>query len=185
MIERCYCLPVEKSQIPHRAQLLPRHLFATGGLLLFPFGWALLYNQKRVGHNVSVEHERLLDQQGHPRHYLVLRAVCSVPLGSELLLPGSAESMPSVALEACGVKPPKASADPDFTHSLPYSTSVEVRYSPIHGNGVYATKSVASGEIVEFAPSVLLMKSEMGQLFADYRYSAESLRDELFRDLAA
>ena len=183
MIERCYCLPIEKSQIPERARLLPRHLFATGSLLLFPFGWALLYNRTRRC-NISVEHEQRKDQQGDLCHYLVLRTLCCVKEGSELLLPGSIESMPLVALEACGVRPPKACSDPDFTQGLPYSTSVEVRYSPIHGNGVYATKCIAAEEIVEFAPSVLLMQSETGKLFTDYRYSAESLRDELFRDLA-
>ena len=104
---------------------------------------------------------------------------------------------------------------------LPYSTGLKVKYSKLHGNGVYAKKAFKEGEMVEFAPSVLLMNTEMlgmawlwpnrfqasshtqhiippglsesspsgqatprmGGLLADYRYSAESLREGLFRSL--
>ena len=44
---------------------------------------------------------------------------------------------------------------------LPYSTGLEVKYSTLHGNGVYAKKAFKEGEVVEFAPSVLLMNTEM------------------------
>ncbi|CAE7225846.1 set7 [Symbiodinium pilosum] len=37
------------------------------------------------------------------------------------------------------------------------------------------------GEIVEIAPSILLMGTELGRLLADYRYSADRLRQGLFR----
>ena len=36
-----------------------------------------------------------------------------------------------------------------------------MKYSKLHGNGVYARKALQKGEIVEFAPSVLLMNTEM------------------------
>ena len=36
-----------------------------------------------------------------------------------------------------------------------------MKYSKLHGNGVYARKALQKGEIAEFAPSVLLMNTEM------------------------
>ncbi|CAK8989546.1 SET domain-containing protein 7 [Durusdinium trenchii] len=100
-----------------------------------------------------------MDIQGNTRHYVVIR--------TELLLAGNAGRLPSVALE-------------DFVDgNLPYCTSLEVKCSELHGNGIYARKPLLEGEVVEYAPSVLLMR--MGNLFVDYRYSAESLRQGLFR----
>eukprot|EP00434_Breviolum_minutum_P001551 symbB.v1.2.001368.t1/scaffold71.1/size352893/11 len=138
-------------------------------------------------HNISCDHEVEKDQIGTSRHYLVLRACVEVPQDAELLLPccdRRALGMPGVALEACEARPPKpyTSGPFDFVDGkLPYSSRVEVKYSKLHGNGVYARKALQKGEIAEFAPSVLLMNTEMGSLLSDYRYSAETLREGLFR----
>ncbi|CAK8989680.1 SET domain-containing protein 7 [Durusdinium trenchii] len=123
-----------------------------------------------------------MDIQGNTRHYVVIRATGPVLQGTELLLAGNAGRLPSVALEASQVQMPKPSRQPDFVDgNLPYCTSLEVKCSELHGNGIYARKPLLEGEVVEYAPSVLLMRSEMGNLFVDYRYSAESLRQGLFR----
>jgi hypothetical protein len=56
---------------------------------------------------------------------------------------------------------------------LPYSTGLKVKYSKLHGNGVYAKKAFKEGEMVEFAPSVLLMNTEM--LGMAYRLKAQQI----------
>eukprot|EP00913_Durusdinium_trenchii_P015011 g14078.t1 len=154
VVERCYCLPVQKSQIPSTAQLLPRHLFHAGSLLLFPFGWALLYRQtSQGGHNASWEHHEEMDIQGNTRHYVVIRATGPVLQGTELLLAGNAGRLPSVALEASQVQMPKPSRQPDFVDgNLPYCTSLEVKLDrsseAAQGLSVcfYAKRDIAAGE---------------------------------------
>eukprot|EP00435_Cladocopium_sp_Y103_P056261 s138_g18.t4 len=144
-------------------------------------------------HNVSCDYEVRKDRQGNVRHYVSLRARVAVPPNTELLLSSGEFSggMPSVALEACKARPPKpytsepfalTCAAKDFVDGvLPYSTGLEVKYSNVHGNGVYAKKAFKEGEMVEFAPSGSDSWLRMGGLLADYRYSAESLREGLFR----
>ncbi|CAE7848827.1 ANK1 [Symbiodinium sp. KB8] len=142
--------------------------------------------------NLMWEHEQLEDGNGNMRHYVVLRASREVTAGEELLLPRARQSprprdLPGVALQKAlqGAVPALAAAETDFEErrrrpKVPGSLGNAAFRRP-RPRSVYARKAFAEGEIVEIAPSILLMESELGRLLADYRYSAERLHAGLFR----
>eukprot|EP00906_Rhabdomonas_costata_P021493 RCo031206 len=61
----------------------------------------------------------------------------------------------------------------DRTSAYPKSYHIRLGKSPIHGRGVFATKSFVPREIVEVCPTIEVSSSNIGGLLEDYVYYGE------------
>lgn len=60
--------------------------------------------------------------------------------------------------------------------TLYFNNKIEMRRSPIHGWGVFAKEDIASGEILEEVPFLIvpMTKGEVSSMFIDYRFNFPS-----------
>eukprot|EP00930_Biecheleria_cincta_P025863 TRINITY_DN18341_c0_g1_i1.p1 TRINITY_DN18341_c0_g1~~TRINITY_DN18341_c0_g1_i1.p1 ORF type:complete len:376 (+),score=47.90 TRINITY_DN18341_c0_g1_i1:172-1299(+) len=206
VVELCYCLPLDSAYIPEGAQNLQPCLYRSdkrgNDILLFPFGWGVLYNEAELGGmmpNLEAKHEETTDSKSQIRHYLALRATSAIEQGSELCVSRCSASDVARSRDALGaaIRSLKSESDVKILRVLerldkdadiqagilpcPSAEAIEVKFSDRHGNGVYAMKNFLKGETIEIAPSLLLMKREVERLFADYQYSAHGIHPDLFR----
>lgn len=170
--------------------------------LLFPLGWGALYNEVDAlgrGPNLSWDHEVSSDLNGQQVHYINLRTSVEVEAGGELCVLrrfgcndhlrdflGAAidtlEAQPGVTVLEPDVhgKPAKEEDnDADIQDGVYKSfahAKVEMRFSPLHGNGVFAARPLTRGEVVELAPSLLIERWEVGECFIDHRYIAPEVK---------
>ena len=62
-------------------------------------------------------------------------------------------------------------SQPSKTTNIYRSTSIEVRRSPIHGWGLYATEKIKELDVLEVAPYFLVPVDELNQAYQCERYS--------------
>ncbi|CAK0862596.1 unnamed protein product [Prorocentrum cordatum] len=184
VVERCYCVPVEAGSVA--GHWLEPWLFDRGpgrGELLFPLGFGCLYNEVPPGGdsaNLRWEYQEVRDASGVLRPYLVLIAFAIIPAGQELcvkrrrtgehgslrdVLGSSLRSLDAGGDAAAPFRPPAGRGD----FRLDPPSGVAVASSPLHGNGVFATRPFREGETVEVVPSLTI--SCLGQacrIFRDY-----------------
>lgn len=182
VVERCYSLPVKPSQFDGwtiQPWLYDRGLGGDEPLLL-PLGWGLLYNEVPGNggqeQNLIWQYEESLDGMGQLRRYIVLRAVRHIVESEELCVlrkcgrRGVLRDMLGTILKVLhswhGIK---LQCMPDFPASAiiregillyPSARDIEVRCSPLHGNGVFANRAFQKGELVEVAPSLHILNRE-------------------------
>jgi len=203
LVEHCYCLPLKPSAIP--GDLLSPWLYDRGlggdEPLLFSFGWGLLYNEvshERSEANVDWQHETTTDANGTELDYIALRTITDVALGDELCCSrcfsrsGQSRDVLRTLFEAVAANPditlPKSSLTDDAEApeldvprgiiNSSWFQDVAVQASPLHGNGVYAKRAFAKGELIEIAPNLLFDRWELGMCLCDYQFNLRAGCDE-------
>ncbi|CAK0872198.1 unnamed protein product [Prorocentrum cordatum] len=195
VVERCYCLPVRANNMV--GQWLRPWLFdrgrGPGEPMLFPLGFGCLYNEVPTEGDVANlrwEYQEIPDAHGVPRPYLVLIAFAIIAAGQELCVKrqrtGDHNSLRDIISSSlrfmdadAGSTVPSKLYDEFFVPSTgggPYSmdppSGVKISSSPLHGNGVFATRSFKKGETVEVVPSLMISTSrQVGQTFRDYEFA--------------
>eukprot|EP00746_Dinoflagellata_sp_MGD_P042622 gnl/MRDRNA2_/MRDRNA2_20329_c0_seq1.p1 gnl/MRDRNA2_/MRDRNA2_20329_c0~~gnl/MRDRNA2_/MRDRNA2_20329_c0_seq1.p1 ORF type:complete len:360 (-),score=77.15 gnl/MRDRNA2_/MRDRNA2_20329_c0_seq1:167-1246(-) len=183
IVERCYALPVKPSQFDGWTLQPWLYDCGLGGdePLLLALGWGSLYNEVPPGRsqksNLAWESEEIPDAAGMLRRYIVLSAVSRIVESEELCVArkcgrrGALRDMPGTILKVLkswhGIRlqhtQPSSPSSPVIKEGVvpyPSVSDIEVRFSPLHGNGVFANRAFKKGELVEVAPSIYILNRE-------------------------
>jgi hypothetical protein len=178
VVERCYCLPVDRSRFGKAAVLNWLYDRGDGLPWLFALGWGLLYNEVSADSsrkpNLAWEHEVISDVGGSDRHYIILRARRDIQAVTEELCVVRKHGQDDGALRNIFSKTCSefnCSVAKGFLRS-PLPSSIEVQHSPLHGNGVFAKRSFRRGETVEVVPSLPLDYDSLYFALRDYASSS-------------
>lgn len=195
-VERCYSLRLDASLVSDsefRLWLYPAPSSPSRYSIL-PLGWGMLYNEAcaRRGPNLGWLVEEELGPQGRREFYMTLRTSRPVVVGEELVVQprragapgaGALRDVLSAAIAAASQRalggrelperPDIRGANVDIARGvLRPPTGIEVRRSPVHGNGVFAKRRFRRGATVEVAPNVLATSVLLGTDLRDYVYHA-------------
>jgi len=142
---------------------------------------------------MSWEYEVSVDDGGQQRDYINIRTATDVALGEELCVPRHLGSSRSGLRDMLGAAIKALEASPEVTILAGHDdgsgqgstgdiregvltssslNSIEMRCSPLHGNGVYAKTSFKQGDVVEISPMLLIQRWEIGRCFIDHRFPA-------------
>jgi len=163
-----------------------------GEPLLFPWGFGCLYNEVELqGGTANLEWERVdvPDEAGIMRPYINLIAACDILADEELCVARHKNGAENQLRDMLSISLRNLDGDRSSKHREKYydeflGTSsgamhavhppegVVLSSSPLHGNGVFATRQFTQGETIELAPSLLISgPRQIGQLFKDYEFS--------------
>jgi len=160
-----------------------------GKPLLFPWGFGCLYNEAEVA-NLNWEYEEVPDGAGIIRQYINLVATCDIQADEELCVSRLRDRADNRLRDMLGSSLRNLDADPyskrndqsfhdEFLGAFPHAVhaveppdGIVVSSSPLHGNGVFATRPFVRGETIELAPSLLISgPRQLGQVFKDYEFA--------------
>lgn len=199
LVERCYAAPIEYSTMGNiLAQwvYLPKRKQDSTypeSMALFAWGWCMLYNQAPVSEGSDPNLEWVLDEKidagGHPRYFINLVATRPLKVGEELLFARQHNNTNITGLRDIanillqdGLKIAKMETlDEDSTveNKDEYvingpvlaapQPQIEMRFSELHGCGIFAARDFKEGELIEVSPCLTIDMNQilMGTL-GDY-----------------
>lgn len=149
-------------------------------LRLLPTGWALLFGRGGADPNLVAEHQVHVPpakegcdarkQELAVQHWLAFRATREIAVGEDLVSQGDAGCHPlppvfAAALQSVGVAELPQDEVPlcALTLSRSVTSNASPGSSPVHGIGVFASRALSEGEVIERAPMMPLLYREIAR----------------------
>lgn len=161
-------------------------------MALFAWGWCTLYNNFAASSgvpNLDWKEEIVLDGKGKSRHFIDIVATRPLVSGEELIIrrrhndSTNAHSRDIASLllfsslreSGQALREEKDSPEAVISgsiHPMWGPGNIEMRFSPMHGCGIFAARDFLFGEIIEVSPMIHLSPAQIGDNLKDYRFNS-------------